>query len=894
MRVTPAIFLFNRGIVSQLALARVTSEDKASQRVSLSAETQTNWIPRVLGSMMLRPGLEYTGATYNNNKAFFIPFEKATSDIADIEFTDGIMRVWVDDDPISRASVSSAVTNGNFTSDVADWADADEAGCTSAWATGSYLSLIGTSFNAAIRRQEVTVAGGDQNVQHALRLVIERGEVTIKVGSAAGGAQYFELDLTEGEHSLAFTPTGNFHIELSSKTKYASLVDSVNVESSGNVTFTSPYAEADLSLIRREQSGDVIFLAANGYQQYKILRHGTTSWSLVKYWVDDGPFRTRNFTKTTLTPSAVSGDITLTASSNVFISSNVGSVYRIGSIGQYVEISVTAENQWSDPISVSGTDTTRDIAVDVDFSTGSLVGTVTLQRSSDEGTTWAEVKTYSGDTTETYNDELDNQELQYRIGVATGDFTSGTGDLNLTYTTGSLTGVVRITEYSSETSVSAIVLNELGGTDASSDWSEGEWSDRRGFPTSLGIYESRMCFFGRGKYQMSIVDAYSSFDPDFEGDAGAINRTIGFGPVDYINWIYGGSRLLLGADGFEPVSRQSYDDVLTPDSNGFVRSTTIGSARLDVAILDDMPVFVQRCGTKTFGMIYDSTSYKYKSKDMFELAPELGQPSIIKVVAQHQPDKRLHAIRSDGKVVIQVFDSAEGVAGLVLFETDGTVEDVYVQPGDEEDSVYYIVNRTIDGNTVRYREKWALESECVGDTLNKQADSFVSYTGTATSLITGADHLEGEEVVVWADGADAGTYTVTGGNIHLDEAVENYVYGLSYTAQYKSVKLAYGAQGGTALCQPKRIDHIAPVLYKTHYKGLKYGNSFDSGDLYDLPDVYDGVAVADDTIYDTYDQQAFEFDDDYGTDSRLCLQAQAPRPCTVLAVVYTLDTNEKR
>lgn len=45
--------------------------------------------------------------------------------------------------------------------------------------------------------------------------------------------------------------------------------------------------------------------------------------------------------------------------------------------------------------------------------------------------------------------------------------------------------------------------------------------------------------------------------------------------------------------------------------------------------------------------------------------------------------------------------------------TDGLIEDVIVKPGqstDVEDSVYYIIQRTINGATVRYREKMALES----------------------------------------------------------------------------------------------------------------------------------------------------------------------------------------
>ena len=63
------IATFNRGIVDTRALARVDIK-----RIALAAETQTNWMPRTLGSMIFRPGLEYIDSTYSNAEAVHIPF----------------------------------------------------------------------------------------------------------------------------------------------------------------------------------------------------------------------------------------------------------------------------------------------------------------------------------------------------------------------------------------------------------------------------------------------------------------------------------------------------------------------------------------------------------------------------------------------------------------------------------------------------------------------------------------------------------------------------------------------------------------------------------------------------------------------------------------------------
>ena len=82
-----ALKVFNRGLISPLALARTDIE-----RTALSAETMTNWMPRNLGSMSLRPGSKYIGATASNNAAKFIPFIYSQSDTALVEITDVLMR----------------------------------------------------------------------------------------------------------------------------------------------------------------------------------------------------------------------------------------------------------------------------------------------------------------------------------------------------------------------------------------------------------------------------------------------------------------------------------------------------------------------------------------------------------------------------------------------------------------------------------------------------------------------------------------------------------------------------------------------------------------------------------------------------------------------------------
>lgn len=894
MMVSTALLAFNRGIVSRLGLARIDVK-----RLALSAETMTNWMPRVLGSMSIRPGLGYLGATKSNLTAKFLPFVFSITDTAKIELTNTVMRVWVSDALVTRESVSSAVANGDFDTDVASWTDNDESGATSSWATGGYLQLVGTGTNAAIRDQTVTVAAGDQGVEHALRIVVQRGPVLLRVGTSAGDDSYIsETTLNTGIHSLSFTPTGNFVIRFFSRLERIVLVDSCNVEAAGVVEITAPWEESDLRNIRFDQSGDILFVACNGFQQRMIERRSTTSWSLVLYQSDDGPFRTENTGPITMTPSALSGNITLTASNALFKSTNVGSLYYITSEGQLVTDSLNAEDTWTDPIRITGVDSSRVFTIVL---SGTWTATVTLQRSLESETgPWEDITTptWTANTTETFDDGLDNQIAWYRIGIKTGDYGANTVVASLDYALGSITGVVRVTAFSSTTSVSAEVLTTLGGLVASDIWAEGEWSDRRGWPSAVGIHEGRLWWAGKSGIWGSVSDAFDSFDADVIGDSGTIARTLASGPVDTINWLLSSQRLLVGAQGNEYAARSSsLDEPLTPTAFMVKITSTQGSANVQAQRLDSRAVFVNRTGMKVFETSMNPQTYDYGITDLAQLVPEIGDPGIVSMAIQRQPDTRIHCVRSDGTVAIAVIDRNEEVLGWCEVETDGQVEDVVILPassGDIDDYVYYVVKRTINGSVVRYLEKWAQSNTCYGDAVCNLADSYVTYTGAAAVNIPVA-HLEGQEVVVWADGEDVGTdtdytqtYTVSGGQITLSSAATNVTVGLPYTAQFKSTKLGPETKDlGTPLGKHKRITDISLIMADTHAHGIRFGPDFTHLDERPGRDEWKNVPA--DQVDANYDQDSIQFPTTWTTDLRICLQAQAPRPCTILAVAFDME-----
>src|SRR6185503_3620132 len=299
------------------------------------------------------------------------------------------------------------------------------------------------------------------------------------------------------------------------------------------------------------------------------------------------------------------------------------------------------------------------------------------------------------------------------------------------------------------------------------------------------------------------------------------------------------------------------------------------------------------------------------------LVPDLLKAGVVSIAIQRQPDSRIHCVLADGKVAILTYEPQEEVICWTMWESDtgtqATVEKAMVLPAVGEDAVYYHIRRVINGTTKRYLEKWAMEDECNGDTgLHWLADCAVRFTDTGrkSAFTDVALHLAGEQVIVWGD-LDTGStpyvdlspdvsgvqteYTIdTGGDLTLTgltSGVHQGVLGLPYKADWKSTKLAYAAQMGTALAQYKRVDKIGLILHQTHANGLFLGS--DAGHLDPLPRMVKGAPVDQDHIFETLDAFPTPFNGTWDEDSRFHLRGKAPRPVTVLACVPVIETAEK-
>ena len=778
------------------------------------------------------------------------------------------------------------------------------AGGAATYEATNHLKLVGNGTARAIAYQAVATANA--NIEHALRIVIARGPVTLRVGSSSTDDDYVsETTLNTGTHSISFTPAGTFYIQFSSTTVYKKLVSQCTTEAAGVVTIPTPWLSADLGKVRYDQSGDIIFCACDGYQQRKIERRGTRpgarSWSNCIYEANDGPFMTSNIGPNQLKCAATVGDTTCTALQPYFKSSQVGGLLSITTTGQTQTKNIAAQNTFTNSIKVTGISRSFGITITGSLAAGS---TVRLQRSSDNAT-WTDVAGQSWvsagmPVSTSFDDGLTNQLLWYRIGIKTGEYTGPDAvDCTLIFSQGSQRGIVRITGFTSSTLVDCQVLADLGGTGYTDDWQEGMWSLRRGYPTSIRLHEGRLWWFGRNGIWGSVSDGYTSFDETLVGNSGPINRTIGSGPVDVINWALSLQRLLVGAEGKEISVRSSaLDTPLTPTDFNMKDASTQGSSAIEAWKIDQKGVYVQRNGIKVYELTFDIQTYDYNSNDLTEMCPELGSAGIVRMDIQRQPDTRIHCVLADGTAMIAVYSKQEDVLSWQTYSTDGYVEDVVTLPSvinTTEDQVYYVVRRTINGATVRYLEKWAKETECRGATVSKNLDSHITITNSpASTTVAGLTHLIGKSVVVWADGVpvldandDPQTYTVDGsGQITLSAAASSITVGLYYEGLWQSTKLGMMQSALYSLfSHHRRINKIGFLLSYFCRAGFKFGPDF--AHLDSMPIIEDGTTAP--AFQTAYENDMIPFPCTWTPDLRLCIKMKAPMPCTVLGVPVGIE-----
>jgi len=217
------------------------------------------------------------------------------------------------------------------------------------------------------------------------------------------------------------------------------------------------------------------------------------------------------------------------------------------------------------------------------------------------------------------------------------------------------------------------------------------------------------------------------------------------------------------------------------------------------------------------------------------------------------------------------------------------VESVAVIPGDlNEDQVWLIVKRTVNGATVRYVE-YLTPIDFGNNTSDAfYVDSGLTYSGSPATTISGLNHLEGETVTILADGAAHADKTVSSGAVTLDRSASQVHVGLGYTSTLRTMRIEGGSVDGVSQGKVKRIHDVTVRLYET--VGAKVGASASATDVIPFRSSADpmdqalGLYTGDKTI---------EFDNGYDTDGFVTVVQDQPLPLTLLGIYARLEVFDR-
>jgi hypothetical protein len=465
-------------------------------------------------------------------------------------------------------------------------------------------------------------------------------------------------------------------------------------------------------------------------------------------------------------------------------------------------------------------------------------------------------------------------------------------------------GYARITGFSSSTSVTATVIDRLpsqvvGSGAATTRWSFGEWSSVEGWPSDVAFYRERL-WWGRKQQVWGSVSAdFTDYSPKSYGTVTAdmaITVTLVSGKINDVQWLAADKDLVAGTAGGEfAIGELTNGEPLGPANKRSRVMSTFGSRAIPPIKNVESLLFIQRSGLKARETFYDFGSDGYKSSDTTVLAEHITFSGITQMAFAPDPDQVVWCIRADGLLLGFTWNNEQSVRGWHRHPIGGSgvVESIAVMPAAEGDrsELWLVVKRTINGVTKRYVE-YLERPYRIGDSQASQfyVDSGLTYTGAATTTISGLSHLEGQTVSVLVNGAPHPNVVVTSGAITLQIAATTAQVGLPCPAKYRSMRLEAGAQDGTSQGKTKRIHKC--VLRLLYTGGGKYGAM--NGGPMDYLLLRASTAAMDQPAPLFTGDKVVPWPDGYNTDAYLGFEIDQPVNAILVAIMPQVVTNDAR
>jgi hypothetical protein len=582
----------------------------------------------------------------------------------------------------------------------------------------------------------------------------------------------------------------------------------------------SIYSAAELPYLRFNQNLDEIIITCPFRPTQRLIRYSDADWEFVPLPDGYGPWEDENEDYLfTVSGTDTTGYIYLDFTEEVDGDLQTGSYLKIRGNKEF-SATISGADQFTQGIYLDAGDKGT-----VSIS-GTWVATAMLQKSYDEGQTWYDYLSFTGNSTREILETVDN--TYYRVGVPADKYTSG--ELTAVIAKNDVVGKVLITGYMSATRLAGEVIDELPSTRPSHKWAFSEFSVVKGYPATSTYYEGRLIFGGSYNKPQTIwaskVDDYFNFDTGPEDDD-AYNFTILSKDINNILWMVGDDVLRVGTIGGEWRFGKR-DEPTTPTNVEVRKQTNNGSANVDAILINHVALFVQQGGTKLRSMYYDYASDRYISPEISIIAEHLARKGIKEIKFSKNPDPIVWMVSDEGTLVACTYNTEQEIVAFHEHETQGTIHSVAVIPGVDRDEVWIAVDR---GGSGIYIEQLSTQFWTdIEDAIYLDSAITAETSPEPMTSVGGLSHLIGKTVKVVTDGSVHPDCVVSeAGTIDLNWSAYKVHVGLGYTATVKTMPIEPGVEGGSSVGHKKKGFRVSMGLYRTNH--CKLGTATEDLDI---------------------------------------------------------------
>lgn len=351
------------------------------------------------------------------------------------------------------------------------------------------------------------------------------------------------------------------------------------------------------------------------------------------------------------------------------------------------------------------------------------------------------------------------------------------------------------------------------------------------YPGAVSYFEQRRCFAGTINAPQNVWMTKSGTESNMAyslptRDDDSINIRVSAREANTIRHLVPLQNLALLTSSAEWRMTSINTDAITPSSVSVRPQSYIGANNVQPIIVNNNLLYGAARGGHVREMAYNWQANGYITGDLSLRAPHLfdGQ-NIVDMAYAKAPQPICWFVSDSGKLLGLTYVPEQQVGAWHWHDTDGLFESCAVVAEGNEDVLYVIVNRTVNGTQRRYVERMASRRFAT------QADAFfvdagLTYSGAPATVISGLSHLEGKTVNILGDGAVFPQAVVSGGQVALAYSASKVQIGLPITADLQTLPLAMQIDNGFGQGRQKNVNKAWLRVYQSG--GIFIGPDADS------------------------------------------------------------------